>query len=548
MSAANQNETFDPLLRIESLSVAIGAANSGRFAVRDVSYELHANEIVCIVGESGSGKSVTAHALMGLLPPGEVTVAAGTMDYRGVDLLRLSSDEHRRLRGKKIGMIFQEPMTALNPIMRVGAQVEEVFQLHTALSSRERRGKVLALFESVLLPSPELIYRAYPFELSGGQRQRVMIAMALALEPDILIADEPTTALDVTTQAQILRLIKDLQKRLKIGVIFITHDFGIVADIADRIVVMRQGQVVEKGPAAQVLNAPRQAYTRALIAAVPHLPGEKPAKSFDVPLLQIKNLEKVFSGGGKRPVHALRDVSLTLAAGETLGVVGESGSGKSTLGRTIVGLNLPDGGSLQLDGVELVGLSARKFRPYRRDVQMVFQDPYASLNPRHHVGDAIAQGPIAFGVDAAVARVEAMELLDMVGLGRDAYSRFPHQFSGGQRQRIGIARALALKPRLLIADEAVSALDVSIQAQVLELLAQISKRLDLAVLFITHDLRVAAQVCDRIAVMRRGEVVEIGDATEIFFRPRHEYTRQLIGSIPGRSWSKPAKPFEHTQA
>ena len=535
MEAAN---TSFPLLRVERLQVALRDA-TGRCVVDDVSFDVHSNEIVCVVGESGSGKSITAHAVMGLLPKGQVAVASGSILYRGGDLLQLSPEAHRKLRGRKIGMIFQEPMTALNPIMRVGAQVEEVLELHTTLKAKERRARTLELFAAVLLPDPDLIHRAYPFELSGGQRQRVMIAMALALEPDILIADEPTTALDVTTQAQILRLIKDLQERLSIGVMFITHDFGVVAEIADRIVVMRQGRVMEEGPAAEVLGNPRDEYTRELIRAVPGMPAEKADRSFGEPLLAVRQLEKMFGGGGKRSVRALRSVSLNLSAGETLGVVGESGSGKSTLGRTIVGLNLPDGGSMKLDGRELAGLSRKEFRLHRRDIQMVFQDPYASLNPRHRVGDVIAQGPIAFGVAPAVARAEAMKLLELVGLGPESYARFPHQFSGGQRQRIGIARALALKPKLLIADEAVSALDVSIQAQILDLLARITRQLNLAVIFITHDLRVAAQICDRIAVMQKGEIVEVGSASDIFFRARQDYTRQLVDAIPGRKRDTP---------
>lgn len=536
MTSVSQDSA--PLLSVRDLTVAIGDASSTKTAVRNISFDVHANEIVCIVGESGSGKSVTSHAVMGLMPRGQLTITSGQLLYRGQDLARLDEDSHRKLRGRKLGMIFQEPMTALNPIMRVGAQVEEVLELHTRMGAAERRNRVVDLFESVLLPNPQEIVRAYPFELSGGQRQRVMIAMALALEPDLLIADEPTTALDVTTQAQILHLIKELQKRLNIGVMFITHDFGVVADIADRIVVMRQGDLIEQGDASTILNSPSHEYTRALLNAVPHLPQDKPARDFDVQLLTVSDLKMTFGKKGGRAVKALDDVTLTLHAGECLGVVGESGSGKSTLGRTIVGLNTPDGGSIKLGMSELLGVSSLEHRPHRRDIQMVFQDPYASLNPRHRVGEAIAQGPIAFGEDPVRARAEARELLELVGLGGDAAERYPHQFSGGQRQRIGIARALALKPKVLVADEAVSALDVSIQAQVLELLGNISRKLNLAVIFITHDLRVAAQICDRIAVMQKGKLVELGYASDIFYRPSNDYTRQLIEAIPGRSWEK----------
>jgi peptide/nickel transport system ATP-binding protein len=432
-------------------------------------------------------------------------------------------------------MIFQEPMTALNPIMRVGQQIQEVLELHTALSLAQRRLRVIELLDSVRLPQPELVYRAYPFELSGGQRQRVMIAMALALEPRLLIADEPTTALDVTTQAQVLHLIRELQGKLRIGVLFITHDFGVVADIADRIVVMRDGVVVEAGDASQVLDAPREAYTMQLIAAVPGAPAERLAPLPFEPLLSATGLCKTYRGGG-RAAAALQDVSLTLGRGEILGVVGESGSGKSTLARVAVGLETPDSGYLSLDGHELAGLSQRQRRPFRRHVQMVFQDPYGSLNPRHRIGEAVAQGPVAFGMAPRAARAKARELLEWVGIDRGMAELYPHQFSGGQRQRIAIARALALDPKVLICDEAVSALDVSIQAQVLRLLMDIRARLGLSILFITHDLRVAAQTCDRIAVMQKGCLVEIGGATSIFHQPQHPYTRQLIAAIPGQSW------------
>ncbi|MCM2251660.1 MAG: ABC transporter ATP-binding protein [Ramlibacter sp.] len=534
---ANQDQQA-PLLQLQDLTVEI-IGGARRHAVHGVSFEVRANEVVCVVGESGSGKSITAHAVMGLLPVGQVRVTGGRILFQGQDVVRLSPDAHRRLRGTRMAMIFQEPMTALNPIMRVGAQVEEVLELHTRMSAGERRARVLELFRAVLLPNPEQLVRAYPFELSGGQRQRIMIAMALALEPDLLIADEPTTALDVTTQAQILHLIRDLQRRLGIGVLFITHDFGVVAELADRIVVMRHGDVVEQAAAQELLQSPQHPYTRSLLAAVPHLPAEKSPGQFGRVLLRAAALSKVYAGHGKRPVRALHEVTLTLHAGETVGIVGESGSGKSTLGRTVVGLHAPDAGSLRLNEGELLGLRAREARRHRKDIQMVFQDPYASLNPRHRVGDAIAQGPIAFGVPPADANRRARELLELVGLDAGAADRYPHQFSGGQRQRIGIARALALEPKLLVADEAVSALDVSIQAQILELLAQIRRRLELSMLFITHDLRVAAQICDRIAVMRHGEIVEIGHASDIFLRPEHPYTRQLIEAIPGKGWTKP---------
>jgi peptide/nickel transport system ATP-binding protein len=476
---------------------------------------------------------------MGLLPKG-VRPAQGSVTFEGQNLLALSEKQHRTLRGLKIGMIFQEPMTALNPLMRVGAQIAEVFEAHGQLSPRQRQARALELLVEVGIPQPEKAISAYPFELSGGQRQRVMIAMALALEPVLLIADEPTTALDVTTQAQILALIRDLQQRRGMAVMFITHDFGVVAEIANRVCVMRHGRIVEIGNARDVLENPQDAYTQALIAAIPSNalpPHREPATS--APLLEIKGLNKVFrSRGGwfkaTREVRALDDVSLTLAKGETVGIVGESGSGKSTLGRCVVRLEHPDNGELLLDGVNFSQLNGSALRRERHRVQMIFQDPYASLNPRTRVGMAIAQGPMANGTPKAAALRQAGELLELVGLGASAVTRFPHEFSGGQRQRIGIARALALNPELIVADEAVSALDVSIQAQVLELLESLKQRLSLSLLFITHDLRVAAQICDRIVVMQHGRIVEQGSAEQIFLAPQAAYTRSLLDAIPGR--------------
>ncbi|QTP59165.1 ABC transporter ATP-binding protein [Billgrantia antri] len=529
-----------PVLSIRGLTLALPQGADRDYAVEDVSYDVSRGEIMCVVGESGSGKSMAANAVMGLLPKG-VRPTAGEVLFDGQDLLTLSEKQHRQLRGLRIGMIFQEPMTALNPLMRVGAQIAEVFEAHGKYSGSERQEKALALLEEVGIPQPERAIRAYPFQLSGGQRQRVMIAMALALEPELLIADEPTTALDVTTQAQILELIRDLQKRRGMAVMFITHDFGVVAEVATRVCVMRFGQIVELGMADEVLDNPRHDYTRALLEAIPsnRIPeargGERPA-----PLLEVRNLNKVFrSRGGlfkpAREVRALDDVSFTLAPGETVGIVGESGSGKSTLGRCVVRLERPDSGTLALAGTDFSALRGDALRRERHRVQMIFQDPYASLNPRHRVGYAIAQGPMANGVPKDKAMRQAKELLELVGLGAVAVDRFPHEFSGGQRQRIGIARALALNPELIVADEAVSALDVSIQAQVLELLEELKQKLSLSLLFITHDLRVAAQICDTIIVMQQGRIVEQGTAQEVFLNPREAYTRQLLDAIPGRA-------------
>lgn len=530
----------DTLLSIRHLSISLPIGADRDFAVEDINYDVGRGEIMCVVGESGSGKSMAANALMGLLPKG-VRATEGEILFDGQDLLSLTEKQHRELRGLRIGMIFQEPMTALNPLMRVGDQISEVFEAHNRLTPKERQARALELLIEVGIPQPEKAIRAYPFELSGGQRQRVMIAMALALEPELLIADEPTTALDVTTQAQILDLIGDLQRRRGMSVMFITHDFGVVAEIATRVCVMREGRIVELGAARGVLENPQHDYTRALIEAIPSnaMPAAREADQ-SAPLLEVRHLQKVFrSRGGlfkpSREVHALADVSFTMARGETVGIVGESGSGKSTLGRCVVRLERPDSGELLLDGVDLTSLRGETLRRERKRVQMIFQDPYASLNPRTRVEMAIAQGPIANGVNRQQALKEAGDLLDLVGLGAASAERFPHEFSGGQRQRIGIARALALHPELIVADEAVSALDVSIQAQILELLEDLKQKLSLSLLFITHDLRVAAQICDHIIVMQHGRIVEHGTSEAVFLSPQEAYTRELLEAIPGRA-------------
>jgi peptide/nickel transport system ATP-binding protein len=543
--------TDAPLLSIRNLSIALPKGADRPLALDGVSFDLHAGEILCVVGESGSGKSLTAGALLGLLPDG-VKVAGGEAlwdDASGErkDLLTLSAATLRSLRGSRIGMIFQEPMSALNPLHTIGSQLDEVFLVHTTLSRRQINAKVLELLNAVHIPDPARTLRAYPHELSGGQRQRVMIAMALALEPALLIADEPTTALDVTTQAQILELIHDLQRRKGTAVLFITHDFGVVAEIADRVVVMQRGKLVESGTAETVLNHPVHAYTQSLIAAVPTMtpPAARvfTAQQADaVPALDIRGLSKSYRPRGwftrnARATQALDDVSLTLPAGATLGIVGESGSGKSTLARVILGLLDPDAGQLLVAGKPLPTGGARQRRERARKIQMVFQDPYSSLNPRHRVGDIVAQGPLQQGASRAQALAKTRELFDLVGLDPNALHRYPHEFSGGQRQRIGLARALALEPEILLADEPVSALDVSVQAQVLALLARLREQLGLSILFITHDLRVAAQVCDRIAVMKDGRVVEEGASAALFSAPSHPYTQALLSAVPGRHWS-----------
>ncbi|QCO05267.1 ABC transporter ATP-binding protein [Azospirillum argentinense] len=536
--------TETPLLDVRNLTIDLPRGADRPHAVQDLTFTLEPGEILCVVGESGSGKSMTAHAVLGLLPKA-VKVSSGEIRHQGTNVFSLPERDQRALRGGRIAMIFQEPMTALNPLMRVGDQIDEVLRYHTTLDRAARRVRVVELLASVGLPEPDHLRRSYPFRLSGGQRQRVMIAMALAVEPDILIADEPTTALDVTTQKQILELIQDIQAKRRMGVMFITHDFGVVAEIAHRVAVMQRGQIVEIGTAEEVLNHPRHPYTRQLIAAVPHLIEHREDFTHArQPVLTAEKVCKTFHLGGGfftpgRKVVAGDDLSLTIHQGETVGLVGESGSGKSTLGRSIVGLIKPDSGRILFEGVDLLSLSRPAFRPYRRHVQMVFQDPYASLNPRHTVGDIITQGPVAFGEDRHRALDKAKALLTLVGLDASAAERFPHEFSGGQRQRISIARALALEPKLLIADEPVSALDVSVQAQVLDLLEDLRHRLNLSMLFITHDLRIAAQICDTIAVMQKGRIVEIGPAKEVFGNPQHAYTRTLLDAIPGKGWTIP---------
>ncbi|NNF80354.1 MAG: ABC transporter ATP-binding protein, partial [Rhizobiales bacterium] len=429
--------------------------------------------------------------------------------------------------------------TALNPVMKVGDQIGEMLEIHTNMSGAERDARILEVMTDVNLPEPKKLFDTYPHQLSGGQRQRIMIAMALALEPGLLIADEPTTALDVTTQAQILDLMKDIQVRHGMGVLFITHDFGVVAEIADHVVVMQHGLVVEQGPAAKILGKPSHPYTQMLISSVPSLtPPDRPEPEVQETALQVHNLDKTYGDRGffkkGREVKAAQGVDLIIQRGETLGVVGESGSGKSTVARCIVRLIDPTGGEILISGQNIAGLGEKALRPYRRDVQIVFQDPYRSLNPRRTVGQSIVEGPMNFGLSDSDALERARELMRVVGLSPDALERFPHQFSGGQRQRICIARALAMEPKVLIADEAVSALDVSVQAQVLELLDDVRKRFELAMLFITHDLRVAAQICDRIMVMQNGIVVEQGLTAQVYANPGHSYTEALLSAAPGR--------------
>ncbi|MEM9356166.1 MAG: ABC transporter ATP-binding protein [Pseudomonadota bacterium] len=527
-----------PVLDVRGLTVALPANADRANAVEDVSLSVKPGEIVCVVGESGSGKSVTAQAVMGLLPR-ELSATGGETQLDGENTLQASRQRLRDLRGTRMAMIFQEPMTALNPVMRVGDQIGEVLAIHTSLDKRQRRERVLEIMDAVNLPDTRQMIDTYPHQLSGGQRQRIMIAAALVLDPVLLIADEPTTALDVTTQAQILKLIKDMQERRGTGVLFITHDFGVVSEVADRVVVMQNGRVVEQGTRQQILEAPRQSYTQMLIGSVPSMtpPPRQPVEGAEV--VRTRQLDKTYKDGGffgrGRTVHAASQVDLFVRRGETLGIVGESGSGKSTVARCIARLIEPTDGSVEINGLDISRLSQSTLRPHRQKMQIVFQDPYRSLNPRRTVGQSIIEAPTNFGMSQADAIEKARNLLPLVGLPADALDRYPHQFSGGQRQRICIARALIVEPDLLIADEAVSALDVSVQAQVLSLLDDVRERFQLAVLFITHDLRVAAQICDRIVVMQHGKIVEEGPTASVYANPKHDYTRLLLEAAPGRN-------------
>lgn len=528
-----------PLLDIRNLFVPLPPGADRKHAVEDLSFSLAKGEILCIVGETGSGKSLTAMATMGLLPS-NLPRASGQVLFEGRDLLTLPASIRRTLAGNRLAMIFQEPIAALNPIYRVGEQVSETFRLHTDLGSAEIRKRVIDLFREVRLPDPEAIFRAYPHQLSGGQCQRVMIASALALDPALLIADEPTTALDVTTQAQILKLMLDLRERHGTGILFITHDFGVVAEIADRVAVMRHGRLVEIGPATEALVRPQADYTKQLLAAVPKLEPKRARPGLGEAVLKATGIAKLFSTrsilGTAREVRAVDNVDLTIRRGETVGLVGESGSGKSTLAQCVIRLVEPDSGDLVISGGTFSNLSGAALRAARRRVQIVFQDPYTALDPRQSAGSAIAEGPVIHGLSRDKARQRALDLLEAVGLDRSAAGRFPHEFSGGQRQRICIARALAVEPELLIADESVSALDVSVQAQILDLLAGMQERLKFGMLFITHDLRVASRICDRIAVMRQGRIVEQAEPADLFAGPREPYTRELLAAVPGRDW------------
>ena len=529
----------EALLDIQGLSIKLPRGADRPLAVQEATLSVAPGRTLCIVGESGSGKSMIANAVMGLLPVPHVAPVAGRILFQGQDLLKLDEAGLRQLRGNRIGMIFQDPMSALNPVMRIGDQLAEAIDAHITLTPAEKQARIIAALTDVHLPDPEAIAESYPFRLSGGQRQRVMIACALMLEPALLIADEPTTALDVTTQAQILKLIRDLQTKRGTAVLFITHDFGVVSEIADEVAVMQLGEVVESGNVDTVLGDPQHPYTQRLIAAIPHGSPALRAESDNAQvLLDAQEMNKTYTSGGgwfskARVVHAVNNVNFTIKRGEVLGLVGESGSGKSTVGRCIAGLLPLDSGRILFKGMNTgAGRDDRGRRASFGRIQMVFQDPHASLNPRHTVGRSIMSGPLAQGVPAAEALKRATDLLTLVGLSADALERYPHEFSGGQRQRIGIARALAVEPDLIVADEPVSALDVSVQAQVLDLFAKVRDTFNLSMIFVTHDLRVAAQMCDHIAVMQKGCIIEHGTAEQVIRHPREPYTRKLIEAVP----------------
>jgi len=519
-----------PVLHIDKLNVALPSGADRPMAVQDISLQLHAGETLCVVGESGSGKSVLATTVMGLLDK-ELTVAGGVVQLQGESLLDASQARLRALRGRAMGMVFQEPMTALNPVMRCGEQIDELLRTHTGWPSSQRRSAVLDMLAQVRLPDPERMWQSYPHQLSGGQRQRIVIAMAMVMKPALLICDEPTTALDVTTQKDILQLIQTLQQDTGSAVLFITHDMGVVADIADQVLVMHRGVAIELGSRDQVLRNPQATYTRELLAAVPSMTPPPARRIADTPpLLRALRVGKTYDTN-----RALHDASLALRAGETVGVVGESGSGKSTFARCLLRLIDPSGGEIFWGEDEIATLPEARLRPLRHRVQVVFQDPNRSLNPRLTVGESLVEGARNFGMSATEAQALAEQLLQQVQLPVQAMARYPRQFSGGQRQRIAIARALACRPQVLVADEAVSALDVSVQAQILQLLRQVQQQYGLGLLFITHDLRVAAQLCDSVIVMHQGQIVERGATAQLYAQPQHAYTRSLMASAPGVS-------------
>ncbi len=557
----------DLLLDVNGLSVQFKNDAKLTYAVENISFSVKRGESVGLVGESGSGKSITALAIIGLLPP-QAILQNGTILFNDTDLLHLNRQQIRTYRGNKISMIFQEPMTALNPVVRCGEQVAESIRLHQGVNKKEARQQVLSLFEKVQLPRPEEIFRSYPHQISGGQKQRVMIAMAVANKPDLLIADEPTTALDVTVQKEIIGLLNDLRAEYGMSLLFISHDLGVISEVSERVAVMYRGKIVEEGAAEDVFRRPEHPYTKGLLACRPPLKGkpevlptidefletdgqEGPAgkavkptassgRSTGKNILETEHLVKKYITGrtlfGKATgyVHAVNDVSFQVREGETLGLVGESGCGKTTLGRSLLRLIEPNEGTIWFDEKNLLQLSKSALKKERKHMNIVFQDPYSSLNPRLSIGQAIMEPMAVHGlyINKKNRRKKTEELLEKTGLKKEHFHRYPHEFSGGQRQRIVIARALALNPKFIICDEAVSALDVSVQARILNLLNSLKREFGFTYIFISHDLSVVRYMSDRIMVMKDGKIVETGDADQVYFHPQHAYTKKLIASIP----------------
>lgn len=556
-----------PLLHINNITISARKDKQWTPIVKNSYFVLNQNEILGIVGESGSGKSVTSLAVMGLLPKGILEITEGNISFEGRDVSAMSQKELRKLRGNDISMIFQEPMSSLNPSLKCGYQVAEILKEHTQLSDAAIKAKVLSLFEKVKLPNPDKIYNRYPHEISGGQKQRVMIAMAIACKPKILIADEPTTALDVTVQKEIILLLKELQQETMMSIIFISHDLSLVSEIADRVLVMYRGEIVEQGNADEIFNNPKHLYTKALISSRPSLdvrlkrlptigdylnntvnteeitPQQRSEEHNEIyakaPLLEVINVEKeyVSSAGlfGKDvKFKAVNDVSFKIYEGETLGLVGESGCGKSTLGNAILQLDKPTAGKILYRGTDLTKLSASEIRELRKEIQIIFQDPYSSLNPRITVGKAIMEPMQVHGLykNNKERRAKVIEILNRVGLEEEHFNRYPHEFSGGQRQRIGIARTIALQPKLIVCDESVSALDISVQAQVLNLLNELKENFGFTYIFISHDLAVVKYMSDQVLVMNKGKIEEMNEADALYAYPQKEYTKKLIAAIP----------------